>query len=507
MTRYANITTIAGVTAATLIALAGCTVGPNYAAPEGESADASWPEPLEAGLTAQKAEIKQWWKTLNDEKLDALVERSLAGSLDLKEAAARVREARAIRGVVGADQYPTVNVGASASYDRVSENTFGDFNGGPGQESDYYDAGFDATWEIDIFGRVRRNVEAADADVEAAIESHRDARVVLVSEVARNYVEYRSNQARLVIARENVRTQQDTLGVSKDRLSAGLGTDLQVAQATAQLETTRSLIPRLMADLKRSAFRLDVLLGLKPGTLAAELAADAPVPPTPETVLVGLPAELLRRRPDIRRAERTLAASTARVGAATADLYPRFALAGSFGFASEDAGNWFDGDSRHWGVGPLTVRWPIFDAGRIRANIKVTEARQEQALVQYERTVLEAYEEVANALVTYARVKERRESLALAVQADKLAVELSQDLWTRGLTDFINVLDSQRALFLAQDQLASSEAEVTTSLIAIYKSLGGGWEMPEQTSASAAPAADPATPDASPAGAPEQVAQ
>jgi len=475
----------ATIAAATLVALAGCTVGPDYAPPTAADS-AEWPEPLEAGLAAQKADLREWWRGFNDPALDSLVGRALTGSLDLREAAARVREARALRGVVGADQYPTVDVTGSASYDRASENSFGGFSGGPGEETDFYQAGFDATWEIDIFGRVRRSVEAADADVGAAVESQRDARVVLLSEVARNYVEYRSAQARLAIAQENVRIQTDTLGLSQDRLAAGLATDLQVAQATAQLETTRSQIPRLTMTLKRAGFRLDVLLGLRPGTLGPELQTGTAVPPTPDTVLVGLPAELLRRRPDIRRAERALAASTARVGAATADLYPRFTLNGSFGLESEDFGNLFDGDSRTWGVGPLAVRWPIFDAGRIRNNIKVTEARQEQALVQYERTVLQAYEEVANALVAYARVKERRESLSLAVDADRRAVELANDLWTRGLTDFLNVLDTQRALFLLQDELAQSDAEVTTSLIAIFKSLGGGWEVPDETSAAAA---------------------
>jgi NodT family efflux transporter outer membrane factor (OMF) lipoprotein len=473
--------------------LAGCNVGPEYASPRGPT-DAQWAEPLEAGLEGGPADLRRWWGTFNDPVLDSLVDRSLSGSLDLREAAARVREARARRGVVGADQFPTVDVNASASQNRASENSFGGFSGGPGSESDLYDIGFDATWEIDIFGRVRRSVEAADADVEAAVESARDARVVLVSEVARNYVEYRSAQARLVIAQENVKTQQDTLGLSKDRLAAGLATDLQVAQATAQLETTRSQIPRLTQALKRAAFRLDVLLGVPPGTVGPELATASGVPGTPATVLVGMPAELVRRRPDIRRAERSLAAATARVGVATADLYPRFTLSGSFGLESEDTGNLFDGDSRTWSAGPLAVRWPIFDAGRIRSTIRVNEAQQEQSLVQYERTVLQAYEEVANALVAYARVKERRESLAVAVDANRKAVELANDLWTRGLTDFLNVLDSQRALFLAEDQLAESDAEVTTSLIAIYKSLGGGWDVPEEPARASAESTSPADP-------------
>ncbi len=483
----------ATISAVVLIALAGCSVGPDYASPKAGSSADQWPEPLEGGLQAGQADLREWWKAFEDPTLESLVDRSLVGNLDLKEAAARVREARALRGVVAADQFPTVGVGASASYDRASENSFGGEFGSPGEESDFYDAGFDATWEIDVFGRVRRSVEAAEAEVDSAVESQRDARVVLLSEVARNYVEYRSAQARLTIANENVRIQQDTLGLSKDRLAAGLGTDLQVAQATAQLEATRSQIPPLKTDLKRAAFRLDVLLGKRPGTLAPELEATAPVPPTPEAVLVGMPAELLRRRPDIRRAERSLAAATARVGVATADLYPRFTLSGSFGVESEDMGNLFSGDSRTWSAGPLAVRWPIFDAGRIRSTIQVREAQQEQALVQYERTVLEAYEDVANALVAYARVKERRESLALAVDADRKAVEFANDLWTRGLTDFLNVLDTQRALFLLEDQLAESDAQVSTSLIAIYKSLGGGWEVPQETSAAATPARAPTT--------------
>jgi NodT family efflux transporter outer membrane factor (OMF) lipoprotein len=325
-------------------------------------------------------------------------------------------------------------------------------------------------------GRVRRSVEAADADVDAAVESERDARVVLVSEVARNYAEYRSAHARLEIAHENVRIQQDTVDVSSDRLKAGLIGELEVAQATAQLQTTRSLVPAFQTAAKRAAFRLDILLGVPPGTLAPELEAAAPVPPPPSVIPVGVPADLLRRRPDIRRAERRLAADTARVGVATADLYPRFTLSGSFGVASEDMQNLFQAGSQQWSVGPLAVRWPVFDAGRIRSGIHVQEARQEQSLVAYERAVLSAYEEVANALVAYARVRERRESLELAVEADQKAVEMANDLWTRGLTDFVNVLDTQRALFLLQDQLAESDAAVTTSLVALYKALGGGWE-------------------------------
>ncbi len=456
-------------------ALSGCTVGPNYTPPKTEEPGA-WPEPLEGGLSVGQADLHEWWRGFSDPMLDSLVDRALAGSLDLKEAAARVREARAVRGITAADQFPTVDATASTSYSRQSENTFGGPGGLPGEKADFYQLGFDATWEVDLFGHVRRAVEAADADVDAAQESQRDARVVLVSEVARNYSEYRSAQARLAIARNNVKTQQETVELTGDRLKAGLSGELEVAQATAQMETTRSLIPALATAQKRAAFRLDVLLGLKPGTLAAELDAAAPVPPAPADMPIGLPAELLRRRPDVRHAERSLAAETARVGVAKADLYPRLTLSGSFGLESEDTGNLLKVGSEYWSAGPLAVRWPVFDAGRVRSAVRAQEARQEQALVNYERSVLQAYEEVANALVSYARVRERRDSLAKAARADQLAVDLANDRWRQGLTDFLNVLDTQRALFVIQDQLAESDAAVTTSLIALYKALGGGWE-------------------------------
>jgi NodT family efflux transporter outer membrane factor (OMF) lipoprotein len=455
-------------------ALAGCTVGPDYARPQTQ-APQSWAEPLEGGLTVETTDLRQWWHGFNDPMLDSLVDRALVGSLDLRQAAARVREARALRGVTAADQLPNVDVGGSASYSRTSENT--DFaDNAPGTESDVYDAGFDATWELDVFGRVRRAVEAADADIESALESERDVRVTLLSEIARNYVEVRSFQARLAIAQKNVQTQQETLDLSRARLEAGLSPDLEVAQAEAQVESSRAQLPELATALKQAAFRLDVLLGLQPGTLLAELESAQPVPAAPEAADVGLPAELLRRRPDIRRAERDLAAASARVGVATAELYPRFTLSGNFGFESSEIGNLFDGDSRTWGIGPLSVRWPLFDGGRIRSNIRVQEARQEQTLVEYERTVLSAYEEVANAMVRYARIRERHASLTRAEQASQRAFELANDLWSRGLTDFLNVLDTQRALFLIQDQRAAAAAALSTSLIALYKALGGGWD-------------------------------
>jgi multidrug efflux system outer membrane protein len=461
--------------ASMLLGLAACKVGPNHVSPSSQSPGA-WPAALEAGLTADTADLREWWRSFNDPLLDSLVERALAGNPDLRDAAARVREARALREATGADRFPAVNAGGSAAYRRASGNTFGGPNAPPGAESDLYEAGFDATWEADLFGRVRRSVEAADADLGAAVESERDARVVLVAEVARAYVEFRSAQARLAIGHRNVQTQQETLDLSRERQQAGLATDLDVSQALAQLDAARAQLPTLAAAMKRAAFRLDVLLALRPGTLASELDAGAPVPTGPDVVSIGLPAELLRRRPDIRRAEQNLIAATARVGVAMADQYPRLTLGGSFGVASGSLADLFESDSRTWAVGPFSVQWPLFDAGRIRARIRVHEARQEQAIVAYEKAVLGAYEEVANALVVYARVRERRDALARAVQSAQHAEELANDLWLRGLTDFLNVLDTQRTLYQFQDQLAESEAAVATSLVALYKALGGGWE-------------------------------
>jgi multidrug efflux system outer membrane protein len=462
------------VSASLLLAAAGCTVGPEHAPPQ-VTTPAAWPEPIVDGLTEAASDLSAWWRSFGDPVLDSLVDRALAGSPDLRAAAARVREARALRGRTAADQWPTIDVTGSASYERSSENSGFSGSGAPGEQTDLYQAGFDATWELDVFGGVRRTVEAADADVDAAVESRRGVQVTLLAEVARNYIEFRSFQDRLAIALRNVAIQQDTLDLSQERMEAGFSSELEVAQALAQLEGTRSQIPVQETGLKRAVYRLDVLLGLAPGALMKELTGAAPLPPTPAEIPVGLPAELLRRRPDIREAERAVAAATARIGSATADLYPRFALLGSFGLESEDFGDFFDANSQYWSLGPFSVRWPVFDAGRIRNNIRVQEARHEQLIIAYERTVLEAYEEVAGALVGYAQVRLRRDALARAVEADQRAVDLATELWTRGLTDFLNVLETQQALFQLQDQLAESEAAVATNLVALYKALGGGW--------------------------------
>jgi len=295
--------------------------------------------------------------------------------------------------------------------------------------------------------------------------------------VAKNYIDLRGFQRQLGVARENLKAQQETLELTKVRFDAGLASDLEVAQAETLVNATAAQLPPLENSLKQSAYSLDVLLGLEPGALWGELSSDEPIPKLPPEVLVGLPSELLRRRPDIRRAERQLAAATAEVGAATADLFPKFSLTGIFNLQSVSASDWFTGRSRFWSVGP-TIRWPLFDAGRIRANIEVRNAQQEQALRQYEKAILTGLEDVEKSLVSYVKEQARNRSLVDAVAANRRAVQLVNELYTRGLVDFLNVLITQRALYNTESDLAQSNALMASNLVALYKALGGGWNLP-----------------------------
>jgi NodT family efflux transporter outer membrane factor (OMF) lipoprotein len=351
------------------------------------------------------------------------------------------------------------------------------WRGGGDLDQNFYRAGFDATWEIDVFGGTRRAVEAADAGLQASVENRRATFVTLLGEVARNYIEFRGFQRRLAVAEANLKAQRDTLELTRVRFQAGLASDLDVAQAEAQISSTAAQIPVLESSLKRAAYNLDVLLAQEPGVLADELGPERPIPSLPPDVLIGLPSELLRRRPDIRRAERELAAATAQVGVAVADLFPRFSLTGDVGLQSVSAADWFSGGSRFWAFGP-TIRWPLFDAGRIRANIEIRNAQQEQAVYRYENTVLTALSEVEAALVNHSREQERYRFLADAVAANRRALAMANELYLSGLNSFLNVLDAQRSLYASENDLAQSEASMAANLVALYKALGGGWETP-----------------------------
>lgn len=454
-----------------LFLLGGCaTVGPDYIAPS-PKAGTQWSTELEEGLRAKPVDAEQltrWWQTLNDPVLTKLEEAAVQGSLDLAQAKARIREARARRGLADTDLYPTLDVSGSATKSQTTKST------GTGLTSELYNAGFDAGWELDIFGGVRRGVEAAQGDLEAGIADLSDVLVTLTAEVGSNYVQVRTYQARLNVALANLDIQQQTLDLALSRFEAGLSDELPVQQARYNLAGTRSQMPSLRSGLAAAKNRLAVLTGREPGAVHDLLEATSPIPVTPVTVAVGVPAETLRRRPDIRRAERRLAAQTARIGQATANLYPRFRLAGSIGLEALDSVDFLDTDNGFWGIGP-SISWNVFDAGAIRRNIEVQTAVQEQFLIGYESAVLGALEEVENGLTAYAQEQLRREELANAVTAAKRAEELARDRYTAGLVDFTDVLDAQRSLLTFQDQLATSRGTVTTNLIALYKALGGGW--------------------------------
>lgn len=483
----------------TTLALSGCKVGPNHQEPVSAIPDAfthTGAEGFSASSTAGASAISaEWWSILADPTLDGLIRRAASGSLDVRIATSRIREARAQRDVVAADAYPQVNLDAQATRQQQSSTTRqGNF--GSNDAFNLFQGGFDASWEVDVFGRISRNVEAADADIQSIEQSRRDVLVTLVSEVARNYVELRGFQQRLEIARKNIVLQKDTLELTRSRFRAGLTSDLDVAQAESSLASVESQVPVLDRGVQAAIHRIGVLLGQQPTSLIAELTPAGAIPAVRGDVPVGLPSELLRRRPDIRQAEREIAAATARIGVATSDLFPRFSITGSFGFASDKVPSLLDGSSRFWSFGP-SMRWPILEWGRIRQNIRVQEARNEQALLRYESVILRSFEDVENALVSYTREQARLTSLEQSLAANQRAFDLANQLYTAGLTDFQRVLDSQRGLFQSEDAVIDSRRAVTSNLVALYKALGGGWESFEpQPTASAADASGAPIPSA-----------
>jgi outer membrane protein, multidrug efflux system len=462
--------------AAMLWLVAGCrSVGSDYVEPDIE-VPASWQESLAAGVRASPEAEPQWWRQLGDPTLDALIESGWRDSLDLRDALSRVREARARRGVAAAADLPVVD--ARAAFERLadSDNTpFGVFV----PDYDTTSLGFDASWELDLWGRLARSTEAADAELGASVENARDVVITLAAELAREYVELRAFQRRVAIAQRNVELQRETLALVQARFDAGLVGERDLAQARTIVESTRARVPSLESGVQAARNRIAVLLGCAPGTLPADLAArlaeSAPVPVPPRGIAIGVPADLLRRRPDLRRAERVLAAEHARIGVAEAELYPRLSLSGRLGLAAEHVDDLFDGDSTALAFGP-TLRWNVFDRARLRGNVAAQTERVEQARAQWEHGVLRALEESENALGSFAREQQRRDALLEAARQARRAVEYSQTQYREGLTDFQAVLDSQRTVAGLEDELALSDAAVTTDLIALYKALGGGWE-------------------------------
>lgn len=453
--------------------LSGCpAVGPDYVKPEID-VPGQWQSPPKDGLVADPVPpetLARWWTALDDPALSNLVVRAIAGNLDLQTAQARVREARARRGISTSDYFPSLDADASASKHRSS-----DVNG-PATRYELYAAGLDAGWELDIFGGVRRSVEAADADLSASREALNQTLVTLLAEVALNYIDVRALQMRIAVAEENAAAQKETYELTRSRFEAGLTDELAVHGARYSLAGTLAQIPTLRTALEGAKNRLAVLLGETPGAVHAELSERTPIPVPPLAVAIGVPAETLRQRPDVRKAERELAAQTARIGVAKADLYPRFRLFGAIGYESLSTEDFFSSGSLTWGFGP-SVSWRLFDGGAVRQNIEVQAARQEQYLKQYQATVLNALEEAENALTAYVSEQKRRDSLVVARESADKAFILARDQYRAGLVPFSDVLIAQRALLSFEDQLAQSEGDVTTNLVRIYKALGGGWRF------------------------------
>jgi multidrug efflux system outer membrane protein len=452
----------------------GCRVGPDYKKPEMKvpTEFVSTSPNVEAGVSG---DLSTWWTNLDDPVLNSLVDKVMRGNLDLKVAGDRIAQARAIRGIVSASDKPEIDVDASAMRESYSLNSlFGPFL--PSRRYNDYIIGFDARWELDLFGKTARSVEAAEADIDAAQENRRAVMVAMSAGVAKQYILVRQLQKQIEVAKNNIQIQQNTLDVIEQRFKAGLVNNLLLQQAKAQLEVTRSVLPDLDTALQQAIHRISILTGQEPRALEKQLTAVGPIPATKPMVPIGLPSELLTRRPDIRAAERNLAAATANIGVATADLFPRFSLTGSLGQESTNSGTLTSRNSGFWSLAS-GLSWPVFDAGRIRANIKLQDARQQEAMNIYTRSVLAALEDVENALVAYGNEQQRLKLLEAGTEANRKSEELATQRYQKGLVDFLNVLDAQRQLYRSEDALAVSRGRLALSLVALYESLGGGWDM------------------------------
>ncbi len=420
----------------------------------------------------------EWWASFQDPLLTSLIGRAVRGNLDLKIAVERVLEARAAQGVARAGYSPQVDANVSVSRQRGGVNPA--LTGGTiaPVETNVFQGSLGASWELDVFGRVRNGVRAATADAVAAEENRRDVLVILLGDVGRVYSQLRGFQRRLEIASKNIHIQQETLDLTRVRAKAGLATELDVSRAAAQLESTKAVVPTLLAGIDVSIHRLSVLLGEEPGAVRSELERANPIPAGGPDVAVGLPSDLLLRRPDIRRADAQVAAAYARVKEAKAERFPRFTLTGTAGRQATQLHDLTLGLGNFFSFGP-GISLPLFTGGRIRSNIKVQNSRERAAAIAYHAAVLNALEEVQNALVNYSQEQERRERLTQSARHSQLAVSLATDQYRAGLADFLSVLDAQRELFAREDQLVVSETSVTSNLIALYRALGGGWSVSE----------------------------
>jgi multidrug efflux system outer membrane protein len=460
------------------VILAGCAVGPNYKPPQ-TSVAASFANTPTNTVGADEMALATWWKGFEDANLDDLVARAIAHNHNLRIATANLKEARALRRLAVFDLAPTVQ--GSASYSDFLLSKAAAPPGTPRilRQSELYDAGFDATWEIDLFGRVLRSVQAANAGLAATEATRLDVLVSVVAEVARNYFELRGAQNQLAVAHRNADVQTETLKVTQARLEGGRGTDFDVSRSRSLLNLTLSTIPPLEGGIQKTIHQLAVLTGRQPTTLTAELYTPAPLPSAMPALAVGNPELLLRRRPDIRAAERSLAASTARIGVEMADLFPRVVFVGSVALQADTFAGLGKGGSDAWNFGPR-ISWAALDLGRVQARIRAADARAEASLAFYELTVITALEETENALVDFGHEQSKQQFLQESAQASQQASDLAHQRYEAGVSDFLSVLDAERTLLEAQDRFAASQTRTATALVAVYKALGGGIPVAEK---------------------------
>jgi outer membrane protein, multidrug efflux system len=461
------------VSGAVGILAAGCAVGPNYQEPK-TTVDAKFLNAEEPGFAVDDT-VQRYWTGFADPLLDGLVEDALLRNKDLGVATANLMAARGARRLAGFDQFPTMTVAAGYTKELESQIQL------PGvsmhdRQFDVAQAGFDGLWELDLFGRVRRNVEASRGDFGAAVASLRDARVSIIAEVSRDYFVLRGLQDQLALTQRNAENQRHSLQITRNRLDAGRGNELDTSRAEAQWQTTLASIPTLESTIATTIYRLSVLTGQQPKALNQKLTPLAAMPALPPLNNIGTPEQLLRRRPDVRIAEQRLAASTARVGVAMGDLFPKVTLLGDVGYAASSFGQLGKSESRTYAFGP-SISWAAFDLGRVHTRIGIAKAQTDAALSAYEGSVLNALADTEGALITYGRAQSRREALAVAAAASDKAADLAQKRFEGGLIDFLEVLDSERTALAAELLLSQSRTDAATSLIAVYKALGAGWEV------------------------------
>jgi NodT family efflux transporter outer membrane factor (OMF) lipoprotein len=473
------------VSSVILMLVSGCTVGPDFHTPASPYNPISWfagrpPSPSVSQPVPQPVDV-EWWESFRDPELDSLEQRASAQNLDVLTATVRLAEARANAGITAAAFFPSVSGNADVIDDKSSNNGLnlgGGSGGASGGEVDpiqLYQYGFDATWTLDLWGKVRREVEAGNADIEVSEIDRRGTLIQTIAEVARDYIQLRNAQSLLRIADDNVRTARNLLNLTQQRATAGLTDELDVAQEQAQLTTTEATVPQSQDQVASYINALSLLLGEPPRALQSELETAEPVPPTPAVIPVGLPSELLRRRPDIVEAEANLHVATANIGVAVANFFPTIDLLGLFDIQSDQTADLFNLASRTYILGG-TLSVPLFQGGKLVDTLHLRKQQQKEAVISYDKTVLSAFSDVDNALTDYDKEQQRRRLLRLAVKANEHAFDLAQMRYTEGIATYIDVLNAQQSVLTSQSSYQNSTAAVSTDLVALYLALGGGWE-------------------------------